>query len=129
MDTTANVLTIIRNGYMAAKKEVFLPYSLASERLVKLIAEKGFLGEIDVKGKEAAEKKIVIRLKYFGKTPAIRKIRRVSRPGRKFYVKVDSLPYSLGGKGMYIVSTSKGLMTDNEARKLKIGGEVICEVF
>lgn len=129
-DPIADFLARIKNGYLSKKKEIFVPYSKIKENLAKILVEEGYL--TNSKKQEAKSKKqdeLVLTLKYEGKKQALTDIQRVSKPGLRIYVGKTKIPKVLGGLGIAIVSTSKGLMTDKEARKKWLGGEVICKVW
>ena len=101
-----------------------IPCSKQTEALVKILVKTGYVEKIEVK-----DKQINISLKYNGKIPAMEDVKRISKPGRKVYVDNQHLPRVLNGLGRAIISTPKGLMTDSQARKEKIGGEVICYIW
>jgi len=123
-DPIADMLTRIRNGYLAKKKKVIVPFSVLKERLAKILAREGFLKEV-----KREERELVLQLKYQGGQPAVRKIKRISKPGRRIYKKVRDLKSIQSGLGISIISSPRGLITDKEARKKHLGGEVICEVW
>ena len=127
MDTIANMLTIIRNGQMAQKETIKVPYSNFKFELAKFLSDLGFLGKVEKAGKKE-KRYLEINLKYDDdKQGAISKIQRVSKSSRKTYGSYASLRWP-SGSGL-IVSTPKGLMTDKEAKKAKLGGEIICEIW
>jgi len=129
MDTIANMLTIIRNGCMAKKTEVIVQYSKINEKIVEILKKEGFiLGyEKDIKNNHPV---IKIKLGYDDKKrPIINSLIRISRPGRRVYVKHESIQPVKRGLGVAILSTSKGLMTDKEAIKNNIGGELLCKIW
>ena len=129
MDTISDMLTRIRNATAVKKTEVVLPYSKFKHNLAKLLVSEGFLRSASVK-EDGKFKNLQIELKYAGNgLPVISGITRVSKPGQRIYSKNTEIPRSLGGVGTTIVSTSRGLMTDKLARKEKIGGEVICQIW
>lgn len=127
-DPIADTLIRIKNGYLAKKPEVAVEYSKMNEELVKLIVKNGFAEEIKVAG-SGQEKKIIIKLKYIDKQPAIFNVVRVSKPSLRIYVNKDNIPSVFGGLGKTIISTPKGLLTGSEARKKHLGGEVICKIW
>jgi small subunit ribosomal protein S8 len=128
MDTIADMLTRIRNGLMVGKAEIVLPFSRMKFEIAKILEENGFIEKVE-KVKDAHEQ-IKINLKYDSRgKPAITMIKRVSKPSCRIYVGKDSLPRVQNDLGIAIISTSQGLMTNKEARKRGIGGEVICEVY
>lgn len=129
MDSIANMLTIIRNAQMARHTKVAVPYSAMNLLLVKILQKEGFIGQYEKSGKKL-NKTIEIILKYDSEgKPVMSSIKRVSKPSRRVYCKISELKPVRQGYGMAIVSTPKGVLSDSEARKLKVGGEVICEVW
>ena len=129
-DPIADFLTRIRNAYLAGKKVVEIPSSKMKEALTKILCEKGYI--LSYKVVEGTPyNTIKIALKYHPETkmPAIKKIERVSTPGLRQYTDVENMPRVLNGLGIAVISTSKGLLTDKEAKELGIGGEVICYVY
>ena len=128
-DPIADMLTRIRNANRVAHEKVEMPSSKLKVQLAKLLKEEGFITDYEVKevGKFNV---LVITLKYDEKhKPVITKLERISKPGLRNYCKAKNLPKVLGGMGIAIVSTSKGLLTDRKARKENIGGEVLCYVY
>ena len=128
-DPIADMLARIKNGYLARKKTVSLPYSQVKEKIAEVLVKEGFLAKLEVQGKKPSEKKIILQLKYQKKKPVLTDIKRVSKPGLKIYARANKIPLVRTGFGITIISTSSGLMTDNQARKEKLGGEVICQVW
>ena len=129
-DPIADFLTRIRNAYLAGKKVVEIPSSKMKEALTKILCEKGYI--LSYKVVEGTPyNTIKLALKYHPETkmPAIKKIERVSTPGLRQYTGVEDMPRVLNGLGIAVISTSKGLLTDKEAKELGIGGEVICYVY
>jgi small subunit ribosomal protein S8 len=129
-DPIADFLTRIRNGMMAGHKVVEIPASNVKKNMTKILFDKGYILNYKFEDDDK-QGKIKIALKYHPKTkkPVITKIQRASSPGLRRYVGMDNLPRVLNGLGISILSTSKGLMTDKEARELNIGGEVLCYVY
>jgi len=127
-DPIADMLTRIRNASKVLKKEAIVGYSKNKHAIAKVLKKEGFLEKVGVRGK-AQNKELVLKLKYKNKEPAIRTLKRISKPGRRIYQTYKNLPKVLSGYGIAVVSTSKGVMTAKEARKKKIGGEVICKVW
>lgn len=128
-DPIADMLTRIRNASMVSLAEVKMPSSKLKVELAKLLKSEGFISDYSVCD-EGKFKVLNIVLKYDAKNkPVISKLQRVSKPGLRSYCKAQNLPQVLGGMGVAIVSTSKGLMTDRKARKENIGGEVLCYVY
>ncbi len=129
MDTIANMLTSIRNAVMARKSAVVLPYSKMKHRIAEVLRDEKFVGPVIV-SEEGPQKTLEITLIYLENgVSAIRGIERVSKNSRRWYVRKDEMPRVLSGLGIAVISTSKGLMTDKEARKKGIGGEMICRVW
>ena len=127
-DPIADMLTRIRNANMVRHESVVIPSSKLKVELAKILKEEGYIADYEVK-EEGKFKVIVITLKYNNGTPVITKLQRVSTPGLRHYSKAKNLQKVLGGMGIAIVSTPKGLLTDRKARKENIGGEVICYVY
>jgi len=130
-DPIADLLTRIRNAIMAGHKVVEAPASNLKKEITRILFEKGYILSYKVIDGEGPQGVLKIALKYNSKSkkPAIKEIQRVSRPGLRQYIGVDEMPRVLNGLGIAIISTSKGLMTDKEAKKEKIGGEVLCYVY
>lgn len=130
-DPIADLLTRIRNAIMAGHKVVEAPASKLKKEIAKILFEKGYILSYKVVDGENAQGVLKIALKYNPKSklPAIKSIQRASRPGLRKYIGVEDMPRVLNGLGIAIISTSKGLMTDKEARREKIGGEVLCYVY
>ena len=130
-DTLGDMLTRIRNGQMASKKAVNCPWSKLHESVSKVLQEEGFIRSYKVEDLDKAgnKKQLRIELKYDEGEGAIRKIDRVSRPGRRVYTKVDDMQPYYNGLGVKIMSTPKGVMTDHRAREENVGGEVLCQLF
>ncbi len=128
-DPIADMLTRIRNANMVSHQTVEIPSSKLKVQLAKLLKEEGFI--TDYKEKQEGKFKVLeITLKYDAKNkPVISKLERISKPGLRNYSKAKNLPKVLGGMGIAIVSTSKGLLTDRKARKENIGGEVLCYIY
>lgn len=124
MDPVADALIRIKNGYIVGKSEVTLRFSKLILNLMKLLQKEGYI--LDVKEKD---RDILITLKYVGRKPALTDVKRVSRPSLRVYKGVGSLPYVLNGVGMAVISTPKGVLSDKEARKQKVGGEVLAFVW
>ncbi len=125
-DPIADMLTRIRNGQAAAKKNVNMPASKLKASIAKVLADEGFISGYSVSDEVKAT--MTVELKYHQGRPVIDQLKRVSRPGLRIYKKVDELPKVIGGLGVSIISTSKGVMSDRAARKAGHGGEVICTV-
>lgn len=129
MDTISDMLTRIRNAQAAKKADVVLPYSKFKLSLGKVLVQEGWIRTIEAKG-DGIEKVLTINLKYDDTgMPAINGIKRISKPGQRIYADKTKVPRVMGGLGTTIVSTSKGLMTDKVARKEKVGGEIVCQIW
>jgi small subunit ribosomal protein S8 len=129
MDPISDMLTRIRNALSAKKADVSLPYSKFKHSLGKVLMQESWIKNVEVK-EEGKLKTLVINLKYEQDgQPAISGLKRVSKPGQRIYADKTQVPKVLGGMGTTIVSTSRGLMTDKVARKEKVGGEVICQIW
>lgn len=129
-DPIADYLTRLRNAQMAKHKVVSIPASNMKKEITKILYDKGYILNYKFE-EEGVQGSIKVALKYHPKTkkPAITSIQRVSTPGLRKYASADELPRVLNGLGIAIVSTSQGVITDKEARKLNIGGELICNVY
>lgn len=127
-DPIADMLTRIRNAQSSFKTEVELPFSKIKQAIAEILSREGYLGKVEVKEEKPANK-LVVELKYLGKKPAIQTIDRESKPGHRLYKKAEEMPKVLNDYGIAVVSTSQGLMTNKEARKKGIGGEIICSVY
>jgi small subunit ribosomal protein S8 len=125
-DPISDMLTRLRNGQAAKKVAVKMPSSKMKVAIAAILKEEGFVADYTVSGEVKPE--LEVTLKYFEANPVIEQIQRVSRPGLRIYKKKDALPSVMGGLGIAVVSTSKGLMTDRAARKAGLGGEIICYV-
>ena len=127
-DPIADMLTRIRNGNMAKHTEVKVPFSKIKESMANILKNEGYIVSYEVK-EEGTKKDIVVTLKYMDGDAVIKGLKRISKPGRRVYTSVESLPKVLGGLGIAIVSTPKGVITDKECRKHSVGGEVLCYVW
>lgn len=127
-DTIADMITRIRNAYLARKSEVIIPYSNQKKAIAEVLENNSYIQSITVTENQN-KKDLVIKLLYKNNQPAINKIIRVSKAGRRIYSSKKELPFILSGLGRAIVTTSRGIMTDHDARRLKLGGEIICKVW
>ena len=129
-DPIADYLTRVRNAVMARHKVVEIPASNLKKEMTKILKDKGYILGYKFE-EEGFKSSIKIALKYDPKTktPAIKKMIRISKPGLRKYAGTDSIPRVLNGLGIAIMSTSKGVITDKEARRLHVGGEVLCYVY
>lgn len=129
-DTIADMLTRIRNACLVKHQTTNVPSTRMTRNIAKVLKDEGFIADYEETG-EGIKKHLVVSLKYKGKTrqPIIRTMKRVSKPGLRVYSNRKELPRVLGGIGIAIISTSHGIMTDREARRQGIGGEVLCYVW
>ena len=130
-DIIADMLTRLRNASLVKRKEVHLPKSKLTVDLAKILCQEGFVDEVDVTNAKVGPYQFQVRLKYQGKekTPGFIKLERISKPGRRIYTSSNRIPKTLGGFGVTILSTSKGLMIDQIARRRKLGGEILCSIY
>jgi len=127
MDPIADMLTIIRNGCRSRKIEVTVPYSRLKTEILRVLLEEGFINNFTL---DAKKRKITIMLKYAKNGESvIRNLERISKSSRRVYVSKKEIPHVLGGLGTAILTTSSGVLSDREARKNKVGGEVIMHVY
>jgi len=127
-DSIGDMLTRIRNANAALKPEVVIPHSKLKADIARILKQEGYVRDFSVK-QDGPRKQLHVELKFVGKRPAIEDIQRVSRPGQRVYVGSEDIPRVLGGMGTTVLSTSRGVMAGREARKLKVGGEVLCKVW
>jgi len=138
-DPIGDMLIRIKNGYRARKQIVEVPYSKIKEQIAKILVKEGYLknvkcqsplrGSPSDRSNVKSGKILRIELKYEGKKPAIEEVKRISKPGVRIYAKAGKIPKVRFGFGITILSTSKGIMTDKQAKKENLGGEVICQVW
>lgn len=127
-DPISDMLARIKNALLAQHKEVVIPHSKVKEAIAKILADNKYIESFSVVDKKP-QADLVLVLSYKGKLPVITEIKRISKPGRRLYTTVDKVPAALNGYGITIVSTSKGLLTDKEARQHNVGGELLCQVW
>jgi len=127
-DPITDMLNRIRNAQAVLKPTVDVPISKIKLEICQILAREGFIKTFEKKGRKN-KKVIQITLKYDGKIPAISGMKRISKPGQKIYLPYKKIKRVKGGYGLSIISTSKGLITNKEARKKRLGGEVICEIW
>ncbi len=133
-DPIADMLARIRNAQLSRKDEVYIPHSKLKEKIADILKKEGYIEDYVVsdQNKKGFQGTLIIKLKYLddrNMKPAIQGIRRVSKPGRRYYVGTDNIPYVRKGLGVAILSTNKGILSDAEARKQRVGGEVLCYVW
>jgi small subunit ribosomal protein S8 len=126
-DPISDMLARIRNAVLVNKTEVMVPHSKLKAKVAEILVKEGYLEAVE----EVAlpQKNLKLRLKYEDGQAKLRNLKRISKPGRRHYVKHGDLPRVLSGLGLAIISTSQGLMTNREAKSKKLGGEVICEIY
>ncbi len=134
VDPIADMLARIKNAQLSRKDEVYIPYSKLKEKIAEILKKEGYIEDyvVSEKDKKGNQETLIIKLKYLddrNRKPAIMGLRRVSKPGRRIYVGVNEIPYVRKGLGTAILSTNKGILTDAEARKERVGGEILCYVW
>ena len=129
MDPISDMLATIRNGQMAKLATVSTPASKERENILVVLKKEGFIREFSRQDAGKNKATITIELKYFEGQPAIKEVWRISKPGNRQYFPVTKLPRVRNGLGVSILSTSKGIMSDTDARRANVGGEVLCAVF
>lgn len=128
-DPISDFLTRIRNASSVTKEYVLIPHSKLKERLADLLVQEGYILSYKVNA-ENQKKELVIELKYTEEGfPVLAGMQRISKPGKRVYMQSNRIPRSMGGLGTVVVSTSRGLLSDADARKRKLGGEILCEVW
>lgn len=127
-DTIADFLARIRNAGAAKHKTVDIPGSKLKLAVAEILKEQGFISDVAVIT-EGPQTTLRVTLRYYRREPVIRKMIRVSKPGRRIYAPADKLPRVKNGLGIAIISTSRGVLTDKSARKLNVGGEVLCTIW
>ncbi|MDO8584323.1 MAG: 30S ribosomal protein S8 [bacterium] len=127
-DPIADFLTRLRNALAANHESILVPASRLKYAMAKILEREGYVANVKETA-EGVQKTLEVTLKYQGRVPMIRSLERVSTPGRRVYRGAKELPRVLSDQGIAIISTSAGLMTNKEARKRKLGGEVLCEIY
>jgi small subunit ribosomal protein S8 len=127
-DPITDMLNQIRNAQAVAKPEISIPSSQIKQKIAEILVEEGFIAAVK-KGAKKNGDTLKINLKYNKNIPAILGLNRISKPGQRIYAKISEIKSVNGGRGIAIISTSKGLMTNKKARKEKFGGEIICEIW
>lgn len=127
-DPIADMLARIKNGYMARKASVLVPSSKMKESIAQLLLAEGYIQEIDTI-QEPPATFLKLTLKYVEGDPVVTHIKRISKPGLRLYTRADKIPRAMSGYGLTLVSTSQGILTDKEARKRGIGGELLCSIW
>lgn len=130
IDPIADMIVRIKNANQRKFKFVVIPHSKIKVKFLEILEKEGFITNFEIKEVSKSKKEIIVNLKYkIANTSVITDMKRISKPGLKVYVNVDSIPKVLSGFGIAILSTSKGMMTDKEARKENVGGEVLAYVW
>ena len=128
-DPIGDMITRIRNAQMRMLKSVNIPASKFRAKILDVLKQEGYISDYKSQTDSENKENLSVKLKYNNGSPVIKEIKRISKPGRRIYAKATSIPRIQNGLGLAIVSTSKGIMTDNDARNKNIGGEIICRVF
>ena len=128
-DPIADMLTRIRNAQMAEKSQVSMPASKIRTAVAHILSQEGFIAGIEESEETGGKRQLHLELRYHQGRPVIQKIQRVSRPGRRRYAKAGEIPKVLNGLGITVVTTSKGVLSDRQARKENVGGELLCTVY
>ena len=128
-DPIADMITRIRNAQLRTLNKVNIPNSKFRARILDVLKEEGYISDYKFLTDKKNKGSLLVDLKYSNGLPVIKEITRVSKPGRRIYTKAESIPKIKNGLGIVIVSTSMGIMSDNDARSKNIGGEIICRVF
>jgi small subunit ribosomal protein S8 len=128
-DPIADMLSRIRNAVAVGKSEINMPHSNVKETLAKILARSGFVSEVKTTKDALGRKQLTIIINEDNAPSQLTEIARVSKPGRRLYVKTGEIPMIKRGRGIVVVSTSQGMMTGNEAKAKRLGGELICKVY
>ena len=129
VDPVGDMLTRIRNGQMRSLNKIDIPFSNFRMKILEVLKKEGYIINFYIEDSKKKVKSIFVDLKYYEGQPVIKEIKRVSKPGRRVYSRAMSIPKVKNGLGLAILSTSKGVMSDSEAIKNNLGGEIICRVF
>ena len=129
VDPIGDMLTRIRNGQMRSLNKIVIPFSNFRLKILEVLKKEGYIINFNISDDKNKIKSILVDLKYYECQPVIKEIKRISKPGRRVYSRADSIPRVLNGLGLAILSTSKGVMSDTEAVKNNLGGEIICRIF
>jgi small subunit ribosomal protein S8 len=129
VDPISDMIARIRNAQMRMSKNVTIPNSKFRIRILEVLKQEGYISDYKLLSDSNNKNTLSVDLKYSNGLPVIREIKIISKPGRRIYAKADSIPKIQNGLGLAILSTSKGIMTDSEARNQNVGGEIICRIF
>lgn len=127
-DPIADMITRLKNACMAERKDLILPHSRVKEDIVKILKENQYIEDYQLIEKKP-QNDIKIILRYVNKLSVITDVKRVSKPGRRVYVKASDIPQTLNGYGLTILSSNRGIIDDKKARKEKVGGEILCQIW
>ena len=128
-DPIGDMFARIRNGQMRSLNSIVIPSSNFRKNILEILKNEGYIKDFFIEKKENNKTSLKISLKYYEGDPVIKEIKRISKPGRRVYSRATSIPKVMNGLGIAILSTPKGVMSDIEARKNNVGGEIICKVF
>tara|TARA_A100001011_G_C14160901_1_gene778190 strand:+ start:274 stop:672 length:399 start_codon:yes stop_codon:yes gene_type:complete len=128
-DPIGDMFSRIRNGQMRSLNSIEIPSSSFRRNILEILKKEGYIKDFYIEKQENNKTSLKINLKYYYGDPVIKEIKRISKPGRRVYSRSSSIPKVMNGLGLAILSTSKGVMSDTEARKNNLGGEIICRVF
>lgn len=127
-DPIADLLIRIKNAHLAKKAVILVPHSKVKVSILKILLAEGYIESFTVVGEEP-KLEIEVQLKYVRKQPALSGVRRLSKPGRRLYVSAKEIPRTLAGYGLTILSTNRGILSDADARKQNVGGELLCKIW
>ena len=128
-DPIGDMFSRIRNGQMRSLDSIDIPSSNFRKNILKILKEEGYINDYYIEKSKNNKINLKINLKYYEGDPVIKEIKRISKPGRRVYSRANSIPRVMNGLGLAILSTPKGVMSDTEAKKNNVGGEIICRVF
>ena len=128
-DPIGDMFSRIRNGQMRSLNSIEIPSSNFRKNILEILKNEGYIKDYYIEKSENNKINLKINLKYYEGDPVIKEIKRISKPGRRVYSRANSIPRVMNGLGLAILSTPKGVMTDSEARKNNLGGEIICRIF
>ncbi len=128
-DPIGDMFSRIRNGQLRSLSSIVIPSSNFRKNILEILKNEGYISDYFIEKKENNKTTLKINLKYFEGLPVIKEIKRISKPGRRVYSRATSIPKVMNGLGLAILSTPKGVMSDSEARKQNVGGEIICRIF
>lgn len=127
-DPIADMIIRIKNALLVRHESVEVPHSKMKAALAKLLVDSNYLESVEIKDTKP-QAVLLLKLRYVGKSPAITDVKRLSKPGRRVYAPAHKIPRALGGYGLTLVSTSRGILTDTQARQQNVGGELLCQVW